>query len=92
MWDILTPPSSPAAARSLLWLAACRYCREERPVVRFAPVALWAVLSLAAYQLIENPQWREFAYYNLRAVLQLVCYGLLAWWYTHSPTPSGAPS
>ena len=31
-----------------LWLAACRYCREERPVVRFAPVALWAVLSLAA--------------------------------------------
>lgn len=30
-----------------LWLAACRYCREERPVVRFAPVALWAALSLA---------------------------------------------
>ena len=44
-------------------------------------------LWLAAYQLIENPQWREFAYYNLRAVLQLVCYGLLAWWYTHSPDP-----
>lgn len=37
-----------------LWLAACRYCREERPVVRFAPVALWAALSLAAYQLIET--------------------------------------
>ena len=70
-----------------LWLAACRYCREERPVVRFAPVALWAALSLAAYQFIENPQWREFVYYNLRAVLQLVCYGLLAWWYTHSPDP-----
>lgn len=70
-----------------LWLAACRYCREERPVVRFAPVALWATLSLAAYQFIENPQWREFVYYNLRAVLQLVCYGLLAWWYTHSPDP-----
>ena len=43
--------------------------------------------SLAAYQFIENPQWREFVYYNLRAVLQLVCYGLLAWWYTHSPDP-----
>ena len=70
-----------------LWLAACRYCREERPVVRFAPVALWAALSLAAYQFIENPQWREFIYYNLRAVLQLACYGLLAWWYTHSPDP-----
>ena len=70
-----------------LWLAACRYCREERPVVRFAPVALWAALSLAAYQLIENPQWREFVYYNLRAVLQLLCYALLAWWYTHSPDP-----
>lgn len=38
-------------------------------------------------QFIENPQWREFVYYNLRAVLQLVCYGLLAWWYTHSPDP-----
>lgn len=70
-----------------LWLAACRYCREERPVVRFAPVALWAALSLAAYQLIENPQWREVVYYNLRAVLQLLCYALLAWWYTHSPDP-----
>ena len=50
-------------------------------------MALWAALSLAAYQLIENPQWREFVYYNLRAVLQLVCYGLLAWWYTYSPDP-----
>lgn len=52
-----------------LWLAACRYCREERPVVRFAPVALWAALSLAAYQFIENPQWREFICYGL-AVLR----------------------
>ncbi|MEY8460595.1 helix-turn-helix transcriptional regulator [Eggerthellaceae bacterium 24-137] len=70
-----------------LWLAACRYCREGHWAVRFLPVALWAVASLASYQLIGDPQWREFVYYNLRAVLQLFCYGVLAVWYGRSSDP-----
>lgn len=70
-----------------LWMAVCRYCREERPAIQFVPIAVWAVASLAAYRFIEDAQWREFVYYNLRAVLQLFCYGVLAWWYVHSSDP-----
>lgn len=67
-----------------LWLAACRYCREEHWGIRFLPVAVWAVASLAAYQLIENIQWREFTYYSMRTALQLFCYAVLAIWYARS--------
>lgn len=70
-----------------LWLAACRYCREGRRGIRYVPVAVWAVASLAAYQLIGDAQWREFVYYNLRAVLQLFCYAALGLWYARSSDP-----
>lgn len=70
-----------------LWMGACRYCHQNRWVVRVAPIALWAAASLAVYHLIANPQWREFAFYSMRTVLELTCYGLLAFWYTHSSDP-----
>lgn len=70
-----------------LWLAACRYCREEHWAIRFLPVAVWAVASLAVYQLIANIQWREFVYYSMRTALQLFCYAVLAVWYARSSDP-----
>lgn len=70
-----------------LWLAACRYCREEHWAIRFLPIAAWAAASLAAYHLIADAQWREFIYYSLRTALQLFCYGVLALWYRHSSDP-----
>lgn len=70
-----------------LWLAACRYCRENHWAIRFVPVAVWAVASLAAYQLIGDAQWREFIYYSMRTALQLFCYAVLAVWYRHSSDP-----
>lgn len=70
-----------------LWLAACRYCRKDHGAIRFAPIVLWAFASVAAYQLITDPQWREFVYYSMRTVLQLFCYAVLAFWYLHSSDP-----
>ena len=70
-----------------LWMGACRYCHHDRWTVQVLPVAAWAVASLAVYHLIADPQWREFAFYSMRTVLEFACYGLLAYWYTHSPDP-----
>ena len=74
-----------------LWLAACRYCREERPVVRFAPVALWAALSLAAISHRE-PTMEEFVYCNLRVCSSCSATPCSPGGTRTPPTPSDAPS
>jgi Response regulator containing a CheY-like receiver domain and an HTH DNA-binding domain len=68
-----------------LWLAACRYCREDRFAIRYLPVVFWVVASLLSFELVPDHQWREFIFYSMRAVLLFFCYGVLAYWYRHAP-------
>ncbi len=68
-----------------LWLAVCRYCREGRWPIRFLPTVVWVAASAAAYLLIKDPQWREFIFYSMRALLLFFSYGVLLYWYRTSP-------
>lgn len=87
MWDTLTPPSSPAAVRSSFcgWPPAAT-AGKNAPSFALRP---WHCGPRCRWPPISSSRTRNggIVYYNLRAVLQLVCYGLLAWWYTHSPDP-----
>jgi DNA-binding CsgD family transcriptional regulator len=83
-WDVGNPQATIITGMGMflfLWMGVCGYLGKRNRALEIIPVAAYAVLSLVAFNTIQDIQWREFMFYSMRNVVVFFMLGVVAFWH-----------